>query len=340
MTPEDVIGYAASKAGELLEPFNYASPVLSPYDVRIDITHCGVCYTDIQGIENHYGISTFPFVPGHEIVGMISAVGDQVNELKIGDRVGVGWQGRSCMQCEWCIQGQEQQCLDIDNCGTWKPYGGFADSVVVDSRFAYRLPDEMLSEHACVLMCAGVSVYAPLQRFAPQGGKKVGVIGIGGLGHLALQFAHAMNCHVTAISSTPRKKKEALEFGANVFIDATDEVRLQEIRFSLDLLLYTSHTRVEWTTLLNCLRGNGRLVVIGFSDAPIQFDPLELVVNQMSITGSLVGSRNEMREMLSFAQDHGISPKIELMPLGQVNDALARVKSNQARYRIVLVRDA
>lgn len=154
----NVLGYAARGVGQLLEPIYYASPRLGEQDVRVSITHCGVCYTDIQGIEDHYGISTFPFVPGHEIVGSVSAVGSEVDELKEGERVGIGWQGRSCMECEWCLQGEEQLCEDIDNCGTWKPYGGFSSSVVVDSRFAYRLPGEMSSEDAAVLMCAGISV--------------------------------------------------------------------------------------------------------------------------------------------------------------------------------------
>jgi uncharacterized zinc-type alcohol dehydrogenase-like protein len=339
MAPSTIVGYAASEPGKLLEPFNYEPPSLGEHDVRISITHCGVCYTDIQGIEDYYGIATFPFVPGHEIVGNVSAVGTEVDDLSEGDRVGVGWQGRSCMKCEWCLQGEEHLCQDIANCATWNPYGGFSSSVVVDSRFAYPLPDAMPSEHAAVLMCAGISVYAPLKCYAPSGARKVGVIGVGGLGHLAIQFAHALGCQVTAISSSPAKKEEALKFGADDFIHVEDESRMQQVQFSFDLLLYTSHGKADWTSLLNCLKTKGRLVVVGFSDVPMTFEPLELVVHQMSITGSLIGSRATMREMLSFAQSHGIVPEVQLMPMAQVNGAIRKLKENKARYRIVLVRD-
>lgn len=340
MTPSTTLGYAARAVGQPLEPINFAPQSLGEHDVRVSVTHCGVCYTDIQGIEDHYGISTFPFVPGHEIVGTVSAVGPAVSRLKEGDRVGIGWQGRSCMQCEWCLRGEEQLCQDIDNCGTWKPYGGFSSSVVVDSRFAYPLPSAMSSEDAAVLMCAGISVYAPLRLYATGGPQKVGVVGVGGLGHLAIQFAHALGCEVTAMSSSPGKKEEALKFGADDFIVMQDQPGLREVSLSFDLLLYTSHGKGDWTPLVNSLKTKGRLVVIGFSDGPVTFDPLELVVHQISITGSLIGNRATMREMLTFAQNHRITPEVELMPMAQVNKAIRKVKENKARYRIVLVRES
>jgi uncharacterized zinc-type alcohol dehydrogenase-like protein len=339
MDASTIVGYAASEAGKSLEPITYQSPSLGEHDVRISITHCGVCYTDIQGIEDYYGITAFPFVPGHEIVGHVSAVGMGVDHLREGDRVGVGWQGRSCMKCEWCLNGEENLCRDIENCATWDPYGGFSSSVVVDGRFAYRLPEGMRSEHAAVLMCAGLSVYAPLRHYVPGGARKVGVIGVGGLGHLAIQFAHALGCQVTAMSSSPAKKEEALRFGADDFVHMQDDAHLRQVWGSFDLLLYTSHGRADWTSLLNCLKTKGRLIVVGFSDDPVTFEPLELVVNQLSITGSLIGSRGTMREMLSFAQNHGIVPEVEIMPMAQVNEAIRRLKENQARYRMVLVRD-
>jgi uncharacterized zinc-type alcohol dehydrogenase-like protein len=339
MSLSTVVGYAAKAAGQPLEPFTYEPPKLGEHDVRVSITHCGVCYTDIQGIEDHYGITTYPFVPGHEIIGTVSAVGRAVSGLKVGDRVGIGWQGRSCMQCEWCLQGDEQLCQDIGNCGTWEPYGGFSSSVVVDGRFAYRLPAGMSSEVAAVLMCAGISVYNPLRTYAAGGSQKVGIIGVGGLGHLAIQFAHALGCEVTAISSSPEKKEQALKFGADHFIISEDQASMRQVRLSFDLLLYTSHGKSDWTSILYSLKTNGRLVMIGFSDDPVTFDPLELVVHQMSITGSFIGNRVAMKEMLSFAQVHDIAPWIELMPMSQVNLAIQRLKENKARYRIVLFND-
>ena len=339
MSHSTVLGYAAKAARQPLEPFTYEPPALGEHEIRVSITHCGVCYTDIQGIEDHYGISTFPFVPGHEIVGSVSVIGRAVSGLKEGDRVGIGWQGRSCMRCEWCLQEEEQLCRDIENCGTWKPYGGFSSSVVVDGRFAYSLPAGMPSEVAAVLMCAGISVYNPLRAYAAGGQQKVGIVGVGGLGHLAIQFAHALGCEVTAISSSPDKKEQALKFGADHFIIAQDQASMRQVRLSFDLLLYTSHDKSDWTSLLYSLKTNGRLVIIGFSDDPVMFDPLELVVHQMSITGSFLGNRATMKEMLSFAQAQGIAPELELMPMSQVNDAIRRVRENQARYRIVLVND-
>jgi uncharacterized zinc-type alcohol dehydrogenase-like protein len=339
MSLNTVSGYAAKAAGQLLEPFTYEPLELGEHEIRVSITHCGVCYTDIQGIEDHYGISTFPFVPGHEIVGTVSEVGGASSGLKKGDRVGIGWQGRSCMRCEWCLQGEEQLCQDIDQCGTWKPYGGFASSIVVDGRFAYPLPAAMSSETAAVLMCAGISVYNPLRTYAVGGGQKVGVAGVGGLGHLAIQFAHALGCEVTAISSSPDKKEQAIKFGADHFILSEDQDSMRQIRLSLDLLLYTSHGKSDWTSLLYSLKTNGRLAIIGFPDDAMAFDPMELVVHQMSISGSFIGSRATMKEMLSFAQAQGIVPEVEVMPMRQVNEALRRVRRNQARYRVVLVND-
>jgi uncharacterized zinc-type alcohol dehydrogenase-like protein len=339
MTTSTILGYAARAVGQPLEPFTYDPPKLGKHDVQVSITHCGVCYTDIQGIEDHYGIATFPFVPGHEIVGSVSATGRAVTGLKVGDRVGIGWQGRSCMQCEWCLRGEEQLCLDLDNCGTWKPYGGFSSSIVVDGRFAYLLPATMSSEVAAVLMCAGISVYSPLQAYAAGGSLKVAIIGVGGLGHLAIQFAHALGCEVTAISSSPDKKEQALKFGADHFILAEDQASMRQVRFSFDLMLYTSHGKGDWTSLVNSIKTNGRMVMVGFSENPITFEPLELVVHQISITGSLIGNRSNMREMLSFAQSHGIAPELEMMPMSKANDAIQRVRENKARYRIVLVND-
>ncbi len=186
MSANKVLGYAAKAVGEPLEPFEYAPPELGDCDVRVSITHCGVCHSDIHAIDNYYGITTYPFVPGHEIVGHVSAVGPAVAGLKAGDRVGIGWQGRSCMQCEWCLKGEEQLCMDIVPSATWDPYGGFSSSVVVDHRFAYPLPAGMPSQVAAVLMCAGITVYSPLRTYATDPSQKIAVAGVGGLGHLAI----------------------------------------------------------------------------------------------------------------------------------------------------------
>lgn len=336
-TTGKVTGYAAMALGNKLVPFVYHPPELKEHDLRMDITHCGLCYTDVHAIDDYFGITGFPFVPGHEIVGRVTELGSSVTGLKKGDRVGIGWQGRSCMKCEWCLRGEEQLCKEVAHNGVWEPYGGFSSSISVDSRFAHPILSDMLSETAAVLLCAGISVYNPLRSNLRGRPLKVGIVGVGGLGHLAIQFAKALGCEVTAISSSPGKKDEAIGFGADHFILASDREALRKQELSFDMHLYTAHSGVDWTMLSLTVRNNGKIVVVGFSDVPVQFEPLELVAHQQSITGSFIGNRAMMREMLSFAQEHGIKPKIELMPMAKVNEAIQRVKENKARYRIVLV---
>ncbi len=311
---------------------------MGKHDVRVSVTHCGVCHTDIHAIEDYYGITKFPFVPGHEIVGHVSAVGTAVSRLKEGDRVGIGWQGRACMKCKWCLQGEEHLCMDIVSSGVWVPYGGFSSSVLVDNRFAYPLPDTLPSEAAAVLMCAGVAVYSPLQSYAIRPSQKIGIIGVGGLGHLAIQFARALDYEVTAISSSPEKKEQSLAFGANHFMVSNDQTSLQQAAFNFDLLLCTASDNINWGVLLNTLKKNGSMILVGFPD--VAFNSTDLVAHQLSITGSFLGNRTTMQEMLSFAQTHNIKPKVELMPMTKVNEALRKVKEGKARYRIVLFNDS
>ena len=331
-----VTGFASKAVGQPLESFTYEQPKINPHDVLVSVTHCGLCQTDIHAIDNYYGITTFPFVPGHEIVGNVLTVGSAVSDLKEGDRVGIGWQGRSCMKCEWCLKGEEQLCMDIVSSATWNPYGGFASSICVDSRFAYLIPDSMPSEVAAVLMCAGITVYSPLRSYAAQHEKKIGIIGVGGLGHLAIQFAHAFDYEVTAISSSPNKKEQALAFGANHFM-VSDKTSMQKAAFSFDLLLCTAHGKLNWVDLLDILKKNGRLILVGFPD--VEFNSTDLVAHQLTIASSFLGNRKTMREMLSFAYEHNIVPKLELMPMTKVNEAIQKVKENKARYRIVLYND-
>ncbi len=336
MCPSTILGYATRAVGQPLEPFTYDPPKFGEYDVRVSISHCGVCHTDIHAIDDYYGITNYPFVPGHEIVGYVSALGPEASELKEGDRVGIGWQGRCCMQCEWCLKGEEQLCMDIVQTATWLPYGGFSSLVTVDSRFAYPPPDGMPPEIAAVLMCAGITVYSPLRSFAAPASQKLGVIGVGGLGHLAIQFAHALGYEVTALSSSPEKKEQALAFGADHFI-VSDPSSLRELAFAFDLLLCTAPGKFKWEPLLSALKKKGKLVLVGFPD--LELNSTDLVAHQLSITTSFLGNRATMREMLSFAHAHGITPAVELMPMSQVNEAIQRLRENKARYRIVLVND-
>lgn len=336
---EVISGYAAKGLGQELEQFSYTPPQLKDEEVRVNITHCGLCFSDIHAIDDYYGITTFPFVPGHEIVGHVSEVGSAVSGLNEGDRVGIGWQGRSCTKCEWCMKGDDHLCTDIDKMGVWTPYGGFSSSTTADSRFVYSLPASMPSEVASVLLCAGIAVYSPLRSWATERKQKIGIVGVGGLGHLAIQFAHALGYEVTALSSSPDKEGEALALGADHFLVARDKTSLRQMKFSLDMVLYTGHGNNDFTALLRTLKKNGKLLMVGFPPQPFAFEPVDLVVYQLSVGGSFLGNRTMMREMLTFAQERGIMPKLELMPMSQVNEAIRRVKEGKARYRIVLVND-
>ena len=337
MSDRQIHGYASLSVGQPCTSILYDPPDLGEFDVRISVTHCGVCHTDIQAIENYYGITTFPFVPGHEIVGTVEETGPAVQGFKKGDRVGVGWQGRSCGKCEWCLKGETQLCMEIEDTTVMVPYGGFSSSIVADSRFVYSLPSEMPSETAAVLMCAGLTVYSALKTHLESPGMNVAILGIGGLGHVAIQFAHAFGCEVTALSSSPEKRDQALGFGADHFVDIHDKKAMREIDYSQDLLLCTANSGIRWESILMTIKKRGKMILLGFPD--VAFNSTNLVAHELTITGSLIGNPKMMREMLTFAKDHNITPMVELMPMSQVNDALERVKENKARYRIVLINE-
>jgi uncharacterized zinc-type alcohol dehydrogenase-like protein len=338
MSHEKILGYAAKAVGQPLIPFTYDPPELGVNDVRVKVTHCGLCHTDIQAIDEFYDIDyKYPFVPGHEIVGFVSEVGSAVTSLKEGDRVGIGWQARSCRHCEYCLKGEEQLCIDIVDGATWFPYGGFSSSVVVDHRFAYPLPETMSSEVAAVLMCAGITVYSPLQKYAGQPGLKLAIIGLGGLGHLAIQFAHALGYEVTVFSSSPQKQEQALAFGADAFIALSDRAKYLKRIFYFDLVLCTATGQIPWDVLLNIPKKRGRIVLVSFPD--MSMNPTDLVAHDLFLIGSFIGNRATMREMLTFAQSHHLTPMVETMPMTRVNEAIQRVKENKARYRIVLVNE-
>ena len=322
--------------GQALEPFAYESPELKDHEVRVAVTHCGICFSDLQAVDDEYGITTYPFVPGHEVVGVVSEAGAAVTEPRQGVRVGIGWQARSCGTCPDCLRGDEQLCKEVVDNGVWFPHGGFATSVVADARFAFPLPEAMPSEEAAVLLCAGLSTYSPLRAYKAGPSTRVMVLGVGGLGLLAVQFAHALGCEVTVLSSSPGKEEEARRFGADHFLASGDAAGLKKLELTFDLILYTSHGEADWTRLVNALRNNGRFVMLGFPPATVTFNPLELVVHQGSITGSFVGNRATMREMLSVAQAKHIRPRVERMPMDRINEATERLRENQARYRIVL----
>ena len=332
-----VHGYAALAAGQPLVPYTYETPQLRDHEIRVHVTHCGLCYSDIHAIDNMYHVTSYPFVPGHEIVGIISETGRFVSELQLGDRVGIGWQGRSCGTCAWCQRGEEQLCKDVAKNGVWVPYGGFASSVTADSRFAYRLPDDMPAEDASVLLCSGITVFNALIRYRTDDVQHVGIVGIGGLGHLAIQFAHAMGYHTTVLSTSDSKRSESMLFGADQFVWVNEKDAFSDLTDTFDFLFCTAHGGIQWENLFESMKIRGKIIMMGFAEAA--FNPTDLVVHELTIQGSFVGNRVMMRQMLDFARSHTIKPLIEKLPMSQINEAIDRIRKNKVRYRIVLEND-
>jgi len=327
--------YAARGPRQILEPFQYPASPLRPRDVEVGITHCGICHSDVHLINDEWGISRFPLVPGHEIVGVVRKAGAEVDSLKAGDRVGIGWQRSACGGCEWCLSGFDNLCPDSEAVCVGH-HGGFAERIRCDSRYCFPLPDNLASENAAPLLCGGITVYSPLRHHGITANMRVGVAGIGGLGHLALQFARAMGCEVTAFSSSPAKKEEALGFGAERFVAVSDSKALKRAAGSQDFILSTVSGDIDWAGLLEALRPNGKLCLVGVSPGDLRIPPDALIGGQKTICGSMIGGRARMQEMLEFSARRGIQARTEVLPMARVNDAIRKVERNQARYRMVL----
>jgi uncharacterized zinc-type alcohol dehydrogenase-like protein len=327
--------HAALAKGAPLEPFAYEPEALGPNDVEIEVSHCGLCHSDIHLIDDGWGRAKYPQVPGHEIVGKVAAVGSAVSHLTVGQRAGVGWQRSACLQCDLCLGGEENLCRK-QQATCMGHHGGLADRIRIDGRFVFDIPDAMDSAVAAPLLCGGVTVFSPLRRFGIGATSSVAVIGIGGLGHMALLMLKALGCEITAFSTSPAKKDEILAMGAHAFASTTDQQDIRKHFGRFDLVLSTVHARLDWVTYLQTLRANGTLCLLGMPPGVIQFPPALLVTGQRSITGSDIGSRKVIREMLAFAARHRIAPQIERMPMAEANAALTRLRGNQVRYRIVL----
>jgi len=329
--------YAATAAGTPLGPFAYEPEPLGSHGIEISVSHCGICHSDLHLIDNDWGNSTYPLVPGHEVVGEVIAVGSAVSDHQVGDRVGVGWQCGSCGHCDHCVAGDEPFCAD-NRATCVGRFGGYADRLRVDGRFAFAIPAALSSEVAAPLLCGGATVYTPLRCFGVRPDHRVGVIGIGGLGHLAVQFAHAFGCEVTAFSSSPDKEAEARELGAHHFVASGDTDALGAAAGSLDFILSTVNVSLDWTAYLNALRPRGHLCIVGAVPSALEIPVFPLMVGQRAVCGSVIAGRPMMREMLAFAARHRIGAHTEAMAMTEVNAALDRLRAGQARYRIVLTR--
>lgn len=328
-------GWAARAQKEKLEPYEYDPGELGPEDVEIAVEHCGICHSDLSIINNEWGISSYPVVPGHEVIGTVTALGAQAKGLKVGQRVGVGWGAGSCMYCNPCIGGDQNLCPENVPTIVGRN-GGFAERVRVQWPWAIPLPEGLNPADAGPLMCGGVTVYTPFEEFDIRSRDRVGVVGIGGLGHLALKFANAWGCVVTAFTSNDSKADEARSFGAHNVVNSRSDADLQRIAGTLDLLIVTVNVSLNWRAMINTLGPKGRLHVVGAVLKPIPVIAMELIGQQRSISGSPNGSPIMMRRMLEFAARHNILPQTEHFPIAQVNDALEHLEAGKARYRIVL----
>jgi alcohol/geraniol dehydrogenase (NADP+) len=329
-------GLAAHAAGAELLPYRYDPGTLGPMEVEIGISHCGICHSDLHLITNDWGISQYPFIPGHEVIGRVNAVGSQVKLLKAGQRVGLGWQSNSCGVCEWCSRGMENLCLNAEATCVHR-HGGYADRVRANARFVFPIPDALESENAAPLLCGGITVYSPMRTHEVNPSSRVGVIGIGGLGHLAIQFARVFGAEVTAFSTSPAKEEESHGLGAHHFVNTRESRTLKDLAGSFDLILNTANADQDWAVYLQALRPKGALSFVGVPPKPITLPAFPMISGLRTVTGSPIGSPQRIREMLEVAARHGVKAHTELFPMAKVNDAIEKVKKNKVRYRAVLV---
>lgn len=328
-------GFAVHAAGAELLPLKYDPGELRPQDIEVRITHCGVCHSDLSLIDNDWGMSHYPFIPGHEIVGTVRQVGAMVSPFKVGERVGIGWQADSCGYCEWCRRGEENLCAKSQPTCVGR-HGGYADTVRVNARFAVKLPEALNSEAAAPLLCGGITVYTPLRNAGISPASRVGVIGIGGLGHLALQFARTFGAEVTAFSTSPAKEEEALGFGAHRFVNSRESKALKAVEGSLDLIISTINASQDWNAYVAALRPHGTLCLVGPPPAPVSVAAFPLIAGARGVCGSNTGGPGMIAEMLDVAGRHKVAAKTENFKMAAANQALERMRKNHVRYRAVL----
>lgn len=339
-------GYAAQEAKSSLTPFSFERREPKANDVVIDIKFCGICHSDIHMVRDEWGFnSPFPLVPGHEIAGVVRAVGPKVTKYKVGDRVGVGCMVDSCRECAHCKQDLENYCIPgntgtyggMERDGSGTTQGGYSDVIVVNEDFVLKIPDNLPLDKSAPLLCAGITTYSPLKHWKAGPGKKVGVLGMGGLGHMAVKIAHAMGAHVTVLSHSDKKREDAARLGADEFIITKDSEQMKKNALTFDLIINTvSSSELDMASFFNLLKLEGTLVSVGAPDKPLSIHPFPLITMRRNYAGSLIGSIKETQEMLDFCGKNNITSEIELISPDKVNDAYERVLKSDVRYRFVL----
>jgi len=330
-----VSGYAANGPNEKLEPFSYEMGELGAEQVDVKILNCGICHSDLSMVNNDWGMTTFPIVPGHEVIGEVVAAGNAVKSIKVGDKVGVGWFSGSCMSCHECMDGSHHLCSSAEFTIGGR-HGGFADYIRSHWAWTIPLPEGINLEKAGPLLCGGITVFNPILIAGVKATDKVGVIGIGGLGHMALKFLNKWGCEVIAFSSNPDKKESILEMGATKVVDSTNPEELAKIAGSLNFILNTTNVTLDWNSYLVALAPKGKFHNVGAVLEPMAIPAFTLLTGEKSVSGSPLGSPALTRTMLEFCVRHEIYPITEEFPMKQVNEAIAHLESGKARYRIVL----
>lgn len=338
-----VAAYAAPAAKAPLERTTIERRAVGEFDVLIDIEFAGICHSDIHQAREGWGTAIFPMVPGHEIAGVVSEVGTGVTKYAVGDRVGVGCLVDSCRECENCVKGLEQYCLN-GNVGTYNAvgkdgeptYGGYSQKIVVDENFVVRIPDGLSLDVAAPLLCAGITTYSPLRHWNAGPGKKVAVVGLGGLGHMAVKIAHAMGAEVTVLSQSLRKKDDGLKLGADHYHATSDPKTFEELAGTFDLIISTVSAPLDFGAFLSLLKTDGALVNVGAPEEPISLNLFSVIAGRKTLAGSGIGGIRETQEMLDFCAEHGIGAEIELISADEINEAYERVLASDVRYRFVI----
>ncbi|MFJ9194940.1 NAD(P)-dependent alcohol dehydrogenase [Streptomyces globisporus] len=338
-----VAAYAAPRAKAPLERTTIERRPVGEFDILIDIKFAGICHSDIHQARDGWGEGIFPMVPGHEIAGIVAETGSGVTRFKVGDRVGVGCMVDSCGRCDACLMGREQHCAEgntqtynaLDRSGE-PTYGGYSTHLVVTEKFAVSIPEGIALDEAAPLLCAGITTYSPLKRWGAGPGKKVAVVGLGGLGHMAVKIAHALGAEVTVLSQSLRKKDDGLKLGADHYYATSDPKTFEELAGTFDVILSTVSAPLDFGAYLGLLRTEGTLVNVGAPEEPISLYLFSLILGNRSIAGSAIGGIKETQEMLDFCAVHGLGAEIEVIEASQVNEAYERVLASDVRYRFVI----
>ncbi|GGN16011.1 dehydrogenase [Lentzea pudingi] len=338
-----VAAYAAPAPKAPLERTTIERRAVGAHDVLIDIKFAGICHSDIHQVDEGWGQGIFPMVPGHEIAGVVVEVGSEVTRHAVGDRVGVGCMVDSCRECEFCLRGLEQYCANgntmtyngIDRRGD-VTYGGYSQQIVVDENYVVRIPDALPLDVAAPLLCAGITLYSPLKHWGVAPGKKVAVVGLGGLGHMGVKIAAALGAEVTVLSQSLRKKDDGLGLGAQDYRATSDPATFTELAGKFDVIVSTVSAPLDFTAYLGLLKTDGALVNVGAPEEPVSINLFGLLGGRKTLAGSMIGGIAETQEMLDFCAEHGLGAEIELIDADQVNTAYERVKSSDVRYRFVI----